>query len=574
MLPKLLRRISVTVIGAVFFLSTFSEMGLYAKAQSPGTEKLEVFQIEQVRAEMPQIQVYVRGLNADETCEAYLDGTVLASTGEQSLNENGTSYLVMLDTSGSIASEYFLAAKKQIEEIARDLGPKDKITLITFGDTVKMQISDCQNADDISEILAPLQAKDQKTNLYRAFEQCLKYVETASQRERQIVLVISDGIQDTGDAGITQEELETQLTQASVPVYAFCVDTADQQARDELGTFVRTTGGGIFVFDPQNAVQIWQKWKENLNQTVCLGFESTANYADGELHTLLLKETSGAQNDVRQVRIANWLVDDTAPEVISFCYNNEESAIEVEFSEPVLGADKTNAYVLQRNGKTQEIKGVVVKDKQCYQLILPDDLPRGSYILEMYGICDDSMEKNPLEESSFDFYKPFGLRDVGWYIFGGGVLFLLFIVIFIWIKRKRNRAEQSVETQKVEYEIQHVVTEPKTVIPSAGENGSSVKMQLEFVSGIQAGRQIECTIYKSAIWGRSKEMCDVSFDDPRISKQHCVFEVREYGVVLSDLNSHNGTYVNGIKISKEHLLHVGDTLQLGNTVLRVIQLAR
>ena len=194
--------------------------------------------------------------------------------------------------------------------------------------------------------------------------------------------------------------------------------------------------------------------------------------------------------------------------------------------------------------------------------------------MEMYGICDDSMEKNPLKESSLDFCKPFELRDAGWYILGGGILLLLFVVIFLWIKRKKNSVEQPVETQKVEYEIQHVVTEPKAVIPSAGENASSAKMQLELISGAQAGRQIECTIYKSAILGRSKKMCDVTFDDPRISKQHCVFEVRECGVVLSDLNSHNGTYVNGIKIPREHLLHVGDTLQLGSTVLRVIRIAR
>ena len=574
MLSKILRRISVVAIGAVFLLSAFSGMMLCAKAQSPSTKELEVFQIEQVRAEMPQIQVYIRGLNADEACEAYLDGNALTSTGEQSLDENGTSYLIMLDISGSITSEYFLAAKKQVEELAQNLRPKDKITLITFGDTVKMQVSDCQNVDEISEILAPLEAKDQKTNLYRAFEQCLKYVENASQRERQIVLAISDGIQDTGDAGITQEELETQLMQASMPVYAFCVDTADQQARDELGAFARTTGGELFVFGPQNAAQVWQKWKERLNQTVCLGFESTANYADGELHTLLLKETAGAQSDTRQIRITNWLVDDTEPEIISFCYDNEKNTIEIEFSEPVLGADKTNAYMLRQNGKTREIKSVVVKSQQRYQLVLPENLPRGCYTLEVYGICDDSMEKNPLKESSLDFCKPFELMDAGWYILGGGILLLLFVVIFLWIKRKKNRVEQPVETQKVEYEIQHVVTEPKAVISSTGENSSSVKMLMEFVSGAQAGRQIECTIYKSAIWGRSKEMCDVSFDDLRISKQHCVFEVRECGVVLSDLNSHNGTYVNGIKIPREHLLHVGDTLQLGSTVLRVIRIAR
>lgn len=384
MFSKFLRRISVAVIGVIFLLGAFSGMSLCAKAQSPGTGELEVFQIEQVRAEMPQIQVYVRGVNANEACEAYLDGNALTSTGNQSLDENGTSYLIMLDISGSITSEYFLAAKKQVEELAQNLGPKDKITLITFGDTVKMQVSDSQNADEISKILALLQAKDKKTNLYRAFDQCLKYVEAESQKERQIVLVISDGIQDTGDAGITQEELETRLTQASMPVYAFCVDTADRQSRDGLGTFARTTGGELFVFGPQNAAQVWQKWKERLNQTVCLGFESTANYADGELHTLLLKETAGAQSDTRQIRITNWLVDDTAPEVISFRYDNEKNTIEIEFSEPVLGADK--AYAAQ--GKTDEASEVLNKAQEVFENdaeFLPEFLKDANLVYENGG---------------------------------------------------------------------------------------------------------------------------------------------------------------------------------------------
>lgn len=66
MFSKFLRRISVAVIGVIFLLGAFSGMSLCAKAQSPGTGELEVFQIEQVRAEMPQIQVYVRGVNANE----------------------------------------------------------------------------------------------------------------------------------------------------------------------------------------------------------------------------------------------------------------------------------------------------------------------------------------------------------------------------------------------------------------------------------------------------------------------------------------------------------------------------
>lgn len=133
MFSKFLRRISVAVIGVIFLLGAQRNVAL-CKSAVTGTGELEVFQIEQVRAEMPQIQVYVRGVNANEACEAYLDGNALTSTGNQSLDENGTSYLIMLDISGSITSEYFLAAKKQVEELAQNLGPKDKITLITFGE--------------------------------------------------------------------------------------------------------------------------------------------------------------------------------------------------------------------------------------------------------------------------------------------------------------------------------------------------------------------------------------------------------------------------------------------------------
>ena len=370
MFSKFLRRISVAVIGVIFLLGAFSGMSLCAKAQSPGTGELEVFQIEQVRAEMPQIQVYVRGVNANEACEAYLDGNALTSTGNQSLDENGTSYLIMLDISGSITSEYFLAAKKQVEELAQNLGPKDKITLITFGDTVKMQVSDSQNADEISKILALLQAKDKKTNLYRAFDQCLKYVEAESQKERQIVLVISDGIQDTGDAGITQEELETRLTQASMPVYAFCVDTADRQSRDGLGTFARTTGGELFVFGPQNAAQVWQKWKERLNQTVCLGFESTANYAD--LHSASYATKHGETDAYWLSDQANFSCKVAIEQAISAHYrdNRLDTASAVQEILEEFGAERLN-FILANTIQHKDADGRISRDNKAWAKTIP-----------------------------------------------------------------------------------------------------------------------------------------------------------------------------------------------------------
>ena len=60
-------------------------------------------------------------------------------------------------------------------------------------------------------------------------------------------------------------------------------------------------------------------------------------------------------------------------------------------------------------------------------------------------------------------------------------------------------------------------------------------------------------------------------EDEKVSRQHCVFDERPDGIYLRDLNSRNGTYVNGIKLENgtERRLSVNDMLRIGDTVLRI-----
>jgi len=125
--------------------------------------------------------------------------------------------------------------------------------------------------------------------------------------------------------------------------------------------------------------------------------------------------------------------------------------------------------------------------------------------------------------------------------------------------------------QKIEYEVQHVVTTPKITVSSPTEDAQTLHVVLEIVGGAQSGQQIEVVIHKSAIWGRSKEMCDVSFEDQRISKQHCVFEVEGKSLLLSDLQSQNGTYLNGVRVQNKTVVRCGDVLQIGNTILKIAE---
>jgi adenylate cyclase len=55
---------------------------------------------------------------------------------------------------------------------------------------------------------------------------------------------------------------------------------------------------------------------------------------------------------------------------------------------------------------------------------------------------------------------------------------------------------------------------------------------------------------------------DVTLDDPEVSKSHAEILVTESGCVLRDLDSSNGTFVNGRAV-KEHAFAPGDVVELG-----------
>jgi pSer/pThr/pTyr-binding forkhead associated (FHA) protein len=71
-----------------------------------------------------------------------------------------------------------------------------------------------------------------------------------------------------------------------------------------------------------------------------------------------------------------------------------------------------------------------------------------------------------------------------------------------------------------------------------------------------------------AVLGRSSQ-ADIVVDDPYASEFHMRFVSGEEGIVLHDLGSTNGTYVNGRRVSSPQLLVKGDAVQVGKTVMEV-----
>jgi pSer/pThr/pTyr-binding forkhead associated (FHA) protein len=88
---------------------------------------------------------------------------------------------------------------------------------------------------------------------------------------------------------------------------------------------------------------------------------------------------------------------------------------------------------------------------------------------------------------------------------------------------------------------------------------------LIFGNGPLAGRRLE--VGSGLVLGR--EQADVVIDDPGVSRRHAVIRPVEDGFEIEDLDSLNGTWVNGRRIARATRLAPGDRVTLGDSSLEV-----
>lgn len=89
---------------------------------------------------------------------------------------------------------------------------------------------------------------------------------------------------------------------------------------------------------------------------------------------------------------------------------------------------------------------------------------------------------------------------------------------------------------------------------------------------LQPGRQaLYLMLRDPLVLGRE---CDgLALADAQVSRRHLELRGQDGAVVVTDLGSTNGTFVDGVRVDGPTTLHPGDTLVLGETVVRVVAIA-
>lgn len=70
---------------------------------------------------------------------------------------------------------------------------------------------------------------------------------------------------------------------------------------------------------------------------------------------------------------------------------------------------------------------------------------------------------------------------------------------------------------------------------------------------------------QTIVFGRSSK-CDVQIDDGKISGKHCRLFFNKDRLELTDFDSKNGTYLNGIRIEQSEIF-MGDQIRIGDTII-------
>jgi pSer/pThr/pTyr-binding forkhead associated (FHA) protein len=89
-----------------------------------------------------------------------------------------------------------------------------------------------------------------------------------------------------------------------------------------------------------------------------------------------------------------------------------------------------------------------------------------------------------------------------------------------------------------------------------------ITLKIAFRNGVQMK---ELSLGQVMVIGRNSK-CDCRLFDDKVSGQHCRFYLKKDRLEITDLESKNGLYLNGIRIEQSEMF-IGDEVRLGDTVV-------
>ncbi len=546
---------------------------------------------EQAIGKAPRIRVFLTGSKVGR--DAAVSGTMGAQELEQdgelerfSDSGEGISYIILLDNSGSVDRAQFQEAKQQLASLCRKLRGKDRLTVYTVGTTSprgeKTVVCKAVNGGDGAakkkaakkiEDISYMQMAESKTVLYRSLNQVL--AGQSAQQRRTIVLLVTDGEDDSEGKDISDDSTLREVKASIIPVYGVLlhnsssvpnrkkIDYTQNKILNEKncrGYYADCSGSS----SPAEVQEAFQTLDDLLKkQTYVAHLAAGTNRTEGKGKLALVVDGNGI--DPVPMDYSDFEEDKEPPVVQGDVSQNGANAIVLHLSDEN-GVDEASAgeavhYALRSKAKNGDGKVWSISEVQTKRngkelavtLALTEDLYTESYILEINGIRDESQSSNEMQGTSVEFTVEDGKNPVTarlvaflisfWWIF---LLLIVLVIGLVLLLVVRNKKAKAAEIDAAE------LTRAKTR-----------RIRLKVFEARGTERSLDLEVDGSFFVGRSSSSCELFFDDDQLSKQHFVIEANRMGCYVTDLESTNGTKVNGVRITERRQLADGDEIVAG-----------
>lgn len=584
--------------------------------------------LEQIYLNMPEAVFYFSGEKEQkaENLQAYIGEQKLAFQSLQKISESETQiyYYIALDISASIPESEFHNVCDGLVRFGESLRDQDHMMLVTFGDDVNTVFDltgkEFRSDSSAREQLSNMVNSDQHTLLYEGLYQIARHSKQLNSEAsiRKAVYVISDGMDDATGKAARSESLR-EIQDAGLPLYGFTVPQVEKETVNIFGEYVRATGGYLTMMEEGTEADSFAEVSEHILNGYEATFLAENNRISNSAVTVTLEFTDTNTRQSMEVQQDRWIADTVAP-VMEKIEQRGKRQLKVVFSEPVTGGKSAENFILK--SEEEEFIPVYTSEGSAGDSVLltfAEDFEPGSYELVCENLTDVSMEQNALEGSkSIQIEKVAeteteekaaaetgngagaetesetetaaeteavteektetetvtetetateALTETG--SGSGGLsatlrfaaipvaILILILILLILRKRKKDQKEQEKAAGPV-YEVRHKVEL---------DSGKNLENKTVFVRVSGRKEEMKLTVKNSMIVGRSNT-CELSFDDPALSRQHFVLLVKEGKVMISNLSTSGFTLVNGVRLTQgEHPLNSGDRIRAGQLEL-------
>lgn len=432
-----------------------------------------------------------------------------------SKSKEGVAIVLGIDTSGTMRGKPLENAKRAVSEFISRMGPNDKTAIVTFNNDVNIISEFTSNKNELQNAVQGIKIAGNLTKLYDAMFEAIRMTTLSGLPSRRVLIFLSDG-KDEGSSA-TLDDCLTQAKTKELQVYTIGYESILKSVGKKyfkyLERIAKITNCVFFEALKESKLnRFYQEIGIHLQSQYLLTIKDINVKGDGKSHDLqIIVSDEGVTNTVYKKFMAPRIIEKSQVWLYAI-------------------AGGTGLFVL-----IAALVFIAIRKKRAQELPAEE--------IESLESQEEIEPLEPAEESTEEKEKrkcPVCHRVMAedW-------------SECLFCKKEAESKEVSISADPGSPDVSKPETQPFG--------------RLVLNNGPQKGKEF-ILLYNRTNIGIAPENDVVVDDDSFASSNHCRIKFEDEKAVLVDLDSTNGTFLNGSKIKKADLYHQ-DIIRIGNTEL-------